>query len=112
MSGQLTIFTWDPVKARANERKHGVGFDEASSVFLDDQALLIPDPANDEERFLLLGASAQCRLLVVCHCYREQEHVIRIIPARKATQRETGQYLGAKVSDKKIRRRDKEDDRP
>ena len=89
MSVPFVVFAWDPAKATANERKHGVDFDEATSVFLDEQALLIPDPdhSRDETRFVLLGASAHARLLVVCHCYREKEHVIRIISARQATRR-------------------------
>ena len=92
----LAVFAWDPHKADANARKHGVGFDEATSAFLDESALLIPDPdhSHDEDRFLLLGNSARFRLLVVCHCYREKEHVIRIISARKATRHEAAQYLG------------------
>jgi uncharacterized DUF497 family protein len=87
-------FTWDPRKARANERKHGISFDEASTVFLDDDALLMADPdhSTDEDRFLLLGLSARLRLLVVCHCLREQGEVIRLISARKADRPERDQY--------------------
>ena len=105
MSRQFTVFAWDPAKADANERKHGVGFDEATSVFLDDHALLIPDPdyAHDEERFLLLGSSARFRLLVVCHCYRENEHVIRLISARKATRHEAAQYLQQEAGNQQVR---------
>ncbi|MDO9598821.1 MAG: BrnT family toxin [Azoarcus sp.] len=71
-------------------KKHGVGFDEAKSVFLDDHAKMIPDPAHsiDEERFVLLGYSSSLKLLVVCHCYRAEGRVIRIISARKATRLE------------------------
>lgn len=98
----LTVFAWDPYKADANARKHGVGFDEATSAFLDESALLIPDPdhSHDEDRFLLLGNSARFRLLVVCHCYREKEHVIRIISARKATRHEAAQYLSGTGTEK------------
>jgi uncharacterized DUF497 family protein len=87
-------FTWDPSKAAANLRKHGVGFTEAATVFADDEALLSPDPdhSGDEERFLLLGLSASLRILVVVHCYRRREDQIRIISARRATPRERTDY--------------------
>ena len=87
-------FEWDPEKAAANERKHGVSFDEASTVFSDDHAILIDDPdhSDDEDRFILLGLSANLRTLVVCHVYRTAEDVIRLISARKATKRERAEY--------------------
>ena len=87
-------FEWDERKAASNRRKHGVSFDEARTVFLDENALLRPDDehCHDEDRFVLLGLSAQLRTLVVCHCYREQDQVIRIISARKANSFERGQY--------------------
>jgi hypothetical protein len=87
-------FEWDPKKDAANQRKHGVGFDEASTVFSDEHALLIDDPdhSDDEERFIILGLSANLRTLVVCHCYREAESIIRLISARKATPKERSQY--------------------
>lgn len=87
-------FEWDENKARANLKKHGVSFEEAQTVFYDENALLINDPdhSEDEERFIILGLSAGTRLLVVCHCYRESETVIRIISARKATRKETQFY--------------------
>ena len=87
-------FEWDRRKAAANERKHGVGFDEAKSVFSDERAKLIDDPdhSEDEDRFVLLGLSGSLRVLVVCHCYREEGNVIRIISARKATPRESKFY--------------------
>lgn len=93
MSG-LT-FEWDECKASANFRKHGVGFEEAKSVFRDERAKLIDDPdhSGEEERFILLGLSSAPRLLVVCHCYRSEEGVIRIISARKATSRESKFYF-------------------
>lgn len=89
------VFAWDGRKARANLAKHGIDFEEAASVFLDANALLIADPANSEgeERFLLLGSSARFRLLVISHCYRENARVIRIISARKAARQEARQYL-------------------
>ena len=87
-------FEWDEAKANANLKKHGVGFEEAKSVFLDDQAKMIPDPDHsiDEERFVLLGYSSSLKLLVVCHCHRAEGRVIRIISARKATRQETKIY--------------------
>lgn len=85
---------WDPRKAAANLRKHGVSFEEAKSAFHDENAKLIDDPdhSSDEERFILLGLSFSLRLIVVCHCYRGNDEVIRIISARKATARETKSY--------------------
>jgi uncharacterized DUF497 family protein len=85
-------FEWDRRKNTANKRKHGVSFEEAQSVFYDDRAVLIDDPDEDEERFVLLGLSSKLRTLVVCHCYREQEAVIRIISARKAQKEERADY--------------------
>ena len=87
-------FEWDERKNRANRGKHGISFDEAETVFLDDQAVLIDDPdhSDDETRFLLLGFSVRIHVLVVCHCYRSGGDVIRIISARKATSRESKSY--------------------
>ena len=87
-------FVWDPKKNVANQRKHGVSFDEASTVFSDERALLIEDPdhSDDEERFILLGLSARLRTMVVCRCYREAESVIRLISARKASRSERTEY--------------------
>jgi uncharacterized protein len=89
-------FTWDKRKAQANLKKHGVSFEEAKSVFFDEYARLILDPDHpaDEERFILLGFSLRLRLLVVCHCYREEEDSVRIISARKAERSEQRQYEG------------------
>jgi len=86
-------FEWDPRKAKSNAQKHGVSFEEAQSVFFDEQCLLFedPQPLHEEERFVLLGLSASLRLLVVVHALRESD-VIRIISARKATRLETRQY--------------------
>lgn len=88
------IFEWDENKDLINKKKHGVSFEEAKSVFYDEQALLIDDPDHsiEEERFIILGFSNQANLLVVCHCYRASETVIRIISARKATNKEKNQY--------------------
>ena len=87
-------FEWDSRKASANLRKHGVSFEEAKSVFFDDRARLIDDPdhSESEDRFVLLGFSQNLRLLLVCHCYRTDGEVIRIISARKATRVETAFY--------------------
>ena len=87
-------FEWDKRKAVANERKHGVSFDEARPVFFDERARLIDDPehSEDEERFILMGLSSSRRLLLVCHCYRSKANVIRIVSARKATTRESKSY--------------------
>ena len=87
-------FQWDARKAVANLRKHGVSFEEARSVFLDENALLRPDDdhSDDEDRFVLLGVSVRLRTLVVCHCYRQEDEVIRLISARKANSDERRQY--------------------
>ena len=87
-------FEWDPAKDRANRRKHGVSFEEAETVFADEHALLIDDPAHSpaEDRFVLLGLSARFRILLVVHSYREREEVIRIISARRATKPERDRY--------------------
>lgn len=89
-------FYWDEKKAASNKRKHGVSFNEAKTVFFDDYARIIPDPdhSQDEERFILLGLSSLTKLLVVCHCYRENDKVIRLISARRATLHESKQYGG------------------
>ena len=87
-------FEWDEVKAAANAKKHGVTFEEARTVFFDEQARLIDDPdhSEDEERFVILGLSSMPRLLLVCHCYRKSGSTIRIISARKANSRESKSY--------------------
>ena len=87
-------FEWDPRKAAANLRKHGISFAEAETAFYDDYATIIDDPDHsaEEERFLLLGMSAALRIFVVVHCVREVGSVIRLISARKATRSERAQY--------------------
>lgn len=89
-------FERDENKNTINKRKHRISFEEAQTVFYDAEALVIPDPehSQDEERFIILGMSRRANLLVVCHCYRESETVIRIISARKATRNESAQYQG------------------
>ena len=87
-------FEWDETKNRSNQRKHRVAFEEAQTVFFDDDAVLIDDPdhSDDEARFVLLGLSSTLRALVVCHCYRKSGNVIRIISARKADRSERALY--------------------
>jgi uncharacterized DUF497 family protein len=87
-------FEWDPRKNRANKAKHGVSFEEARTAFFDEHARVIPDPehSEDEERFVLLGLSIELRVLVVCHCYRRSNEVVRIISARRADATERNQY--------------------
>jgi hypothetical protein len=95
MSSDL-VFVWDPWKDRTNRRKHGVSFEEASSVFLDPGAVEFYDEEHSvaEERFLILGLSWRSRLLMVSCTYRESASVIRIISARKATRKESTHYPG------------------
>lgn len=87
--------TWDKRKNSENKKKHGVSFEEAGTVFYDENARLIHDPGHSirEERFVLLGLSAGLRVLVVCHCYRQGDALIRIISARKATKKEQKRYV-------------------
>lgn len=87
-------FEWDENKNSINQQKHKISFDEAKTVFYDEEARIIDDPehSEEEERFIILGLSKKANLLVVCHCYRASETVIRIISARKATKTETKQY--------------------
>ena len=84
---EMIRFEWDKNKNEINKKKHKISFEEAQTVFYDSEALLINDPEHslEEERFIILGFSEKANLLVVCHCYRESESVIRIISARKAT---------------------------
>ena len=90
------LFTWDETKNRANQRKHRVSFGEAQTAFYDENAMVYfdPDHSQDEDRFILLGMSLKLRVLVVCHCYRESETVVRIVSARKADRREERDYWG------------------
>ena len=88
-------FVWDPQKDLLNQSKHdGIDFEEAKTVFFDEFARLVfdPDHSEDEERFIILGLSAQLQLLVVCHCYRESDSIIRLISARKASKKEELSY--------------------
>lgn len=90
------LFDWDNEKSRINQKKHGVSFEEAKSVFYDDNAIQFWDEnhSDAEDRFLLLGRSSKMRILLIVHCFGEQESVIRIISARKATKKESQEYRG------------------
>lgn len=91
---EIIKFEWDENKNRSNKVKHKISFEEAKTVFYDENALLIDDPhhSENEEKFIILGTSVKANLLVVCHCMRRQGEVIRIISARKATKTEASQY--------------------
>lgn len=92
-------FEWDAKKNVLNKKKHKISFEEAQTVFADDMARLIPDPdhSSDEERFILLGRSVRFNMLVVVHCYRKNDEVIRIISARKANKQEKKLYEGIRT---------------
>ncbi len=81
-------FEWDIKKDELNQKKHKIGFEDAKTVFYD------PDHSKDEERFIIMGMSQSLKILVVCHCYRSNDEVIRIISARKAEKDEIKQYGG------------------
>ena len=87
---------WDEDKNRENIKKHKVSFDEAQTVFYDPNGKLIADPdhSDKEDSFIILGLSKRLHLLVVCHCYRENDEIVRIISARKATKKENKFYEG------------------
>ena len=94
MGKERLSFDWDTGKSLANKRKHRISFEEAQTVFYDEEALLRDDPdhSDNEDRFILLGISSALRILVVCHCYRTADAVIRIISARKANRSEAREY--------------------
>jgi len=87
-------FKWDKRKENANIKKHGISFEEARTAFYDENAIQFSDPdhSDDEDRFILLGMSFKLRVLIVCHCFRESDTVIRIISARKADRNEENEY--------------------
>ena len=89
-------FSWDNRKNRANQKKHGVSFEEAQTVFFDENAIEFfdPDHSEDEDRFLMLGLSYRVRILVVSYCLLKDDSEIRIISARKATKNEQKVYTG------------------
>jgi uncharacterized DUF497 family protein len=88
------LFEWDENKNRANFKKHGIWFNEAITVFADKNVLIMADEdhSEDEDRFIIIGLSRHPQLLVVCHCYRNNDNVIRIFSARKATKSEERVY--------------------
>jgi len=87
-------FDWDERKNKGNRTKHGIWFEEAQSVFDDPHGRLFYDPehSSDEDRYILLGMSSAERTLVVIHCYKRSDSIVRIISARKATRREMRFY--------------------
>jgi uncharacterized protein len=89
-------FSWDDQKNKSNQKKHGVSFEEAQTVFFDEQAIEYFDPGHsaNEHRYLMLGLDYRLRILVVSYTLRESDSVIRIISARKATKKEQKNYLG------------------
>ncbi|WP_319560326.1 BrnT family toxin [Marispirochaeta sp.] len=89
-------FEWDEKKNLSNTKKHKVTFEEAKTVFYDPSALLIHDPdhSENEDRFIIMGMSQSLKILIVCHCYRSDDEIIRIISARKAEKDEINQYGG------------------
>jgi len=91
-------FEWDTKKASSNLDKHGISFDEAKTAFWDPNARIIHDPDHsaNEDRFILLGMSQHLNILIVCHCYKEADKVIRIISARRASKEESSNYGGGK----------------
>ncbi len=88
-------FEWDSKKAQSNFKKHGISFEEAQTIFSDEHARVMNDPdhSKEEDRFIILGTSYTMQLLVVCHCYRRDGVIIRIISARRATKREQKLYM-------------------
>jgi uncharacterized DUF497 family protein len=91
-------FEWDPTKDTTNKRKHQVGFSEAATVFLDPKALSRFDTehSEDEDRWITLGITSAGRLIALCHTYQDVDKTtktIRIISCRKASKKETKQYL-------------------
>ena len=95
----MISFLWDSKKNATNIKKHGVSFSDAQTIFYDENAIKYydPDHSEDEDRFIMLGLSFQLRILVVCHCYRENDSVIRIITARKASNNEEDAYWRGKL---------------
>lgn len=87
-------FEWDDEKEKINIRKHGISFHEARTVFYDEQAIQFfdPDHSEEEDRFILLGLSFKLRTLVVCHCFRASDTVVRLLSARKADRDEEREY--------------------
>ena len=93
---KATSFEWDALKQKANSTKHGISFEEAKTVFSNPHARIIHDPdhSSEEDRFILLGMSQKMNILVICHCYKQTDEIIRIISARKASKIESKYYGG------------------
>ena len=91
---EVIKFEWDENKNSINKKKHHISFEEAKTVFFDENALVIDDPdhSEEEDRFIILGLSSKANLLVVCHCYRAADTVILLISARQATRNEAKYY--------------------
>ena len=87
-------FEWDQKKNEANIRKHKISFEEAKTVLGDEKAAIAHDPdhSEDEDRYIIIGFSANSRLLLICFCEKDGGDTIRIISARKLTRRETKQF--------------------
>lgn len=87
-------FEWDNLKNRINMMKHKISFEEAQTVFYDQNAIVFDDPDHsaNEERFLIIGIGRKAHVCIVSHCYRDKDKTIRIISARKATKREIEKY--------------------
>lgn len=87
-------FEWDNNKNAINKKKHKISFEEASTVFYDDRAILFDDPehSSEEDRFLIIGTTMSSKICIVSHCYRGNDEIIRIISARKATKTEQSVY--------------------
>jgi hypothetical protein len=87
-------FEWDKRKAKVNLKKHGISFEEARTIFFDEYAVQFfdPDQSEEEDRFILLGSSHILNALVVCHCFRQEDTVVRIISARRADKEEEEAY--------------------
>lgn len=93
----MVKFEWDSNKAKSNLKKHSVSFEEASTIFSSEQIRVFVDDANStdtKERLVAIGYSSHDRILTVVHCYREDDEVIRIISARKATKQEKNFFEG------------------
>lgn len=97
-------FEWDVEKSKKNLKKHEISFEEAKSLFLDENDFLISDPDHfdEEDRFVLLGMSVSFKVLVVCHCYRSENKIIRIISARRANKREATAYKGRWDNERRV----------
>ena len=100
----MISFSWDNRKNEANKKKHGVSFDEAKTVFYDENAIRYfdPDHSDDEDRFLMVGVSQKLRILIVCHCFKDEDSVIRIIRLEKQL-RAKKIFIGENGHEKRIR---------